>query len=175
MKKRPPRPRRTSATPGANVTVARRDGKRLPVRVVGGAASWSVTDPAHVLRTPPAFAKAESWLRAAEAAGAQSCEVRDLRDPTRPVTWRAPLRAWWGPYSVPIERAGWEPQRALLLSAPCWHLTGDRDRLADVYAGPATERPRPAQPEREARPVAVPVSLLPAEDLREPATVGRWW
>lgn len=161
--------------PNRTVSVSRPHGKRLPVRVAAGVATWSVTSAAHVLRRPPALAKAERWLLAAEAAGATCCEVLDLRDPAHPVTWRAPLRAWWGRYSVPIPgRGGYEAQRALLLSAPCWELEGDAEGIAAVMARPAAERPRPPEP-APAGPVATQLALPlgDSDPLPDPAAWAR--
>lgn len=163
MTRRPPR-RRTAATHGHSVArgtpvyaatprgpvvtghvVTDRDGRRVLA---------CRRDPArHMLRLPrPAWALDAGALRDAEAAG---CDA--VRIVTDAGTWEVPLRAW--DHGVPVDR-GHGAQVALPTDADSWTLTPDG--------------PRP-EPEREARPVPVAVSLLAADDMRGPVPAGRWW
>ncbi len=111
-------------------------------------------DPArHMLRLPrPAWALDAGALRDAAEAGCATVRIVTDAGP-----WEVPLRLWRD-RGIPLDR-GHGAQVALPVDS--WPVTP---------AGP-----RPEDPEREARPVAVPVSLLPDEDLREPVTAGRWW
>lgn len=161
-----PHARRTAAHPGETIPRRRRPVYAMSRRgpVVTG---HIVTDPdgrlvlecrrdpaVHMLRLPrPAWALDAGALRDAAAHGCAA-----VRIVTAAGAWEAPLRAWRD-RGIPVNR-GHGPQVALALDAADWTLT------------PAGQR---REPERDTRPAAVPLSLLPAEDLREPVAAGRWW
>lgn len=89
-----------------------REGRKVVGHVEEGTL-YQVLKPEHILRNPPAVAKSEAVLRAAEALGAVRYQA--TRTDTGDVL-TASLAAFWGPYSIELDR-GYGLQRALPLGA----------------------------------------------------------